>query len=214
MELIGSGRDADVFALDKDRVLRRSREGWEVSREVSVMGYVASFGFPVPRVYEGRGAEMVMQRLYGPTMAAELLGGRLDPGEGGLMLASLHNALHEIPALESGDPSHRVLHLDLHPENVILTPDGPVVIDWRNYADGPAGFDTAVTSVILAQVALTVPAAGELVPAFLAPFLANVSGAPWSYMDGAIQLRRDNPTMLGDEIRALEAVPLFLAELV
>jgi len=30
----------------------------------------------------------------------------------------------------------RIVHLDLHPENVMLTVSGPVVIDWRNATDG------------------------------------------------------------------------------
>ena len=40
-----------------------------------------------------------------------------------------------------------VLHLDMHPMNVIMSPDGPVVIDWTNAAGGPAGFDGALTYV-------------------------------------------------------------------
>ena len=35
----------------------------------------------------------------------------------------------------------RFLHFDLHPLNVILSPDGPVVIDWTNACRGPAGTD-------------------------------------------------------------------------
>ena len=43
-----------------------------------------------------------------------------------------------------------VLHLDLHPMNVVLSPDGPVVIDWTNAAAGPAGFDASITYVVMA----------------------------------------------------------------
>jgi aminoglycoside phosphotransferase (APT) family kinase protein len=45
------------------------------------------------------------------------------------LLARLHAQLHEIEAPpELGDG--RLLHMDFHPGNVILSPDGPVVIDW------------------------------------------------------------------------------------
>ena len=43
-----------------------------------------------------------------------------------------------------------LLHLDLHPENVILTQRGPVVIDWPNAARGPGAADVAHTWVVLA----------------------------------------------------------------
>ena len=43
-----------------------------------------------------------------------------------------------------------MLHLDLHPANVILSPDGPVVIDWTNGARGDAAADLALTWIILA----------------------------------------------------------------
>ncbi|MEV4577344.1 phosphotransferase [Nonomuraea jabiensis] len=59
-----------------------------------------------------------------------------------------------VPALASADPGDRVLHLDLHPDNVMLTPRGPVVIDWCNSQDGPPGFDCAMSAVIFAQAAV------------------------------------------------------------
>ncbi|MBN1094319.1 phosphotransferase [Blastococcus sp. TML/M2B] len=36
-----------------------------------------------------------------------------------------------------------LLHLDLHPDNVLLTADGPVVIDWTNAARGRPEVDVA-----------------------------------------------------------------------
>ena len=43
-----------------------------------------------------------------------------------------------------------VLHLDLHPMNVMLSRSGPVVIDWTNSTGGPAGFDAALSYVEMA----------------------------------------------------------------
>jgi Phosphotransferase enzyme family len=45
--------------------------------------------------------------------------------------------------------------MDLHPDNVILTSDGPVVIDWRNATEDPPALDLAMTALILAQVSLS-----------------------------------------------------------
>src|SRR5207237_8041155 len=44
----------------------------------------------------------------------------------------------------------RVLHLDLHPLNVIMSHDGPVLIDWANTARGSASTDDALTWILLA----------------------------------------------------------------
>ena len=70
------------------------------------------------------------------------------------MLADLHDRLHAIPGPEwlrqvPGDGTSLV-HLDLHPLNVIMHPDrGPVVIDWANASRGDALFDIGVTYVLL-----------------------------------------------------------------
>lgn len=119
------GRDADVYEVDDGRVLRRYRHGGDVAEEVAVMAYVQRHGFPVPRVYEADGADLVMERVDGPTMLRSLLDGDTGPVAGGELLADLHNRLHALAPRRSGDPADRVLHLDLHPDNVILSAAGP-----------------------------------------------------------------------------------------
>lgn len=42
----------------------------------------------------------------------------------------------------------RLLHGDFHPANVLLSPQGPVVIDWTNAHAGEPAFDVALTWVI------------------------------------------------------------------
>jgi aminoglycoside phosphotransferase (APT) family kinase protein len=60
------------------------------------------------------------------------------------------------PAVEAGPagaPSaaaDTLLHLDLHPDNVILSRAGPMVIDWRNTRRGDAAIDVATTWLIMA----------------------------------------------------------------
>jgi aminoglycoside phosphotransferase (APT) family kinase protein len=41
-----------------------------------------------------------------------------------------------------------VVHLDLHPLNVLVTASGPVVIDWTNARAGAPGSDVAVTWLV------------------------------------------------------------------
>lgn len=42
-----------------------------------------------------------------------------------------------------------LLHWDLHPANVIMTGNGPVIIDWEGARRGPAVADVAMTWVII-----------------------------------------------------------------
>jgi aminoglycoside phosphotransferase (APT) family kinase protein len=189
--LLASGRDADVYAIDDDRVLRRYRDGGDVAEEAAVMAYAGQRGVPVPAVYEADGADLVMQRLAGPTLREALLAGETAPIAGAEVLADLHTRLHALPARRSRDPAARILHLDLHPANVILSPRGPMLIDWRNATEGPPDVDVALTALIIAEVAVGshvpefAPAAREL----LAAFLARAGGDPLSQLDRALARR-------------------------
>ncbi|MFX4294704.1 phosphotransferase [Streptomyces bohaiensis] len=161
-ELIGSGRSADVFALDHDWVLRRYRADHDATREASVMAHLAQHGYPVPRVRQLspenrerlRRTDLVLQRLHGLSMRQALRQGEITPAEAGATLADLLSRLHRVPPRSPDSPGDRVLHLDLHPDNVMLTDDGPVVIDWHNTLEGPPGIDWGMSALILAEVAL------------------------------------------------------------
>jgi len=204
--LLASGRDADVFVIDAHQVLRRYRDGGDVTPEATIMVYVAGFGFPTPNVYEASGADLVMERLDGPTMTQALAAGDLDVHAGGALLADLHSRLHALPPRLSADPADRILHLDLHPDNVMLVPRGPVVIDWRNATEGPADLDLALSGLILAEVAvdeeheMAVPA-GVL----LAAFLEHVDGDPRRLLDRAATIRRHNPTLTEREVGLVDS---------
>jgi aminoglycoside phosphotransferase (APT) family kinase protein len=163
--LLAQGRDADVYALDDTRVLRRYRDPSHSNTlmEAKIMEYVASHGYPVPRVYDATDSDMVMDRLDGPTLMQAFEAKPWRLGRYARELAALHDRLGAIPAPDwlpaprtcpdlDGD---RVMHLDLHPLNVILTPDrGPMVIDWTNAATGDPAFDLAYTIVTTATADL------------------------------------------------------------
>jgi hypothetical protein len=42
-----------------------------------------------------------------------------------------------------------LIHFDLHPDNVLVSQQGPVVIDWTNARGGSAAADVAMTWLIL-----------------------------------------------------------------
>ncbi|WP_345010659.1 phosphotransferase [Streptomyces shaanxiensis] len=208
--LLGSGRTADVYEIDEAWVLRRDREGYgDALAKGAVMAHVRQHGYPAPRVRlaDSSRTELVMQRLSGPTMLRALIEGEMDAQEAGGILARLLRQLHGVPAR---GPQGQVLHLDLHPDNVVLTPDGPYVIDWDNASEGDPGLDWGSSAVILAQVAVGDEAIAEPARALLAGLLADPSGLTENGLTEnglaeALRRRAANPTMTRREVELLGA---------
>lgn len=150
--LLAQGRDSDIYEYGPRRVLRRSREGGSMTVEARTMAYLHERGYPVPRVDEvsDDGANLVMERIEGRSMMDEMARRPWSLARYGALLAELHQRLHEIEApawlrTSPGAPGDRVLHLDLHPLNVMVSRAGPVVIDWPNAVRGDPNTDVAVT---------------------------------------------------------------------
>lgn len=195
--LLASGLAADVYALSEEQVLRRYRHGCDASHEVELMRHVAAHGFPVPAVQHLGGPDLLMERLHGPTLLQALAAGEVSLHDGARILADLHRRLHAIAAPTGGV----VVHLDLHPGNVIMSENrGPVLIDWANARGGVAPLDAAATSLILAEVA--VDAGGDYsqaARALLAAFIGVSDDDPLSELDAAIEIRRNDPTLIAGE---------------
>ncbi|HAM01408.1 MAG TPA: serine/threonine protein phosphatase [Acidimicrobiaceae bacterium] len=153
--LLASGRDADIYEVSAGLVLRRSRDGRSLAPEAEVMDHVRRAGFPAPRVddLQDDGAGLVMERVDGPLMGEAVLRQPWRLFEFARLLAELHRSLGSIPAPAGlrplGDDGDSVVHLDLHPYNVIMASHGPVVIDWSSAARGRPETDVAATWVII-----------------------------------------------------------------
>jgi Ser/Thr protein kinase RdoA (MazF antagonist) len=94
----------------------------------------------------------VIERADGPTMLTALGDRPLTLRRQARLLARRHAIVHAVPAPEwlpapFGDEggAQVLLHQDLHPQNVILTAGGPLIIDWEGAARGPAVADVAMT---------------------------------------------------------------------
>jgi aminoglycoside phosphotransferase (APT) family kinase protein len=161
--LIAKGRSADVYEMGPGKVLRRYRDPEHSAvGEASVMSYARQNGIPVPEVFEVEGPDMVLERVEGPTML-KVLSRRPAQTLGMIrVLAELHSVVHSVEAPEGlrtpFGPGRSLLHLDLHPDNVVMAKTGPVVIDWPNAASGPAEADNANTWIVLKTS--TVPGGG------------------------------------------------------
>ena len=202
MRLLAVGRDCDVFDLGDGTVLRRQRDGRSLDGEAAVMAHAAAHGFPCPRVHRADGADLVLDLVPGPTMLDDLMADP-TPERGlaaGAALGELHDRLHSIPGLRSDT----LLHLDLHPMNVILGPDGPVVIDWTNAADGPPGLDVAMTWLILVPF---VALAGDVVTPMIDALLEGPRGdAARAHLAGAAGFRLLDGNVTEEEKAAIQAL--------
>lgn len=211
--LLGSGRTADVYEIDEAWVLRRDREGWsDAAAEAAVMAHVRRHGYPAPAVRPAASrTDLVMERLEGPTMLQAFAAGELDAAAAGALLARLLRELHAVPGRSPRAPGLRVLHLDLHPDNVILTADGPSVIDWGTAEDGDPGLDWGMSAVILAQAAVSAEPYAPAARAMLTALLAEPSALTEEGLAEALRRRAANPTMSGEEVGLLGAAGELIA---
>lgn len=221
-KLIGRGRSADVYDIGGGRVLRRYRDGRPhraVTAEADVMRHARAHGVPVPEVFEVRESEIVMERAAGPAMLEVLAQRPWTVRSVARQLARLHGLVHAVPALdwlpapfgESGG-ADVLLHRDLHPLNVIMTADGPLIIDWEGAARGPAAADVAMTWVVVGFSEAPGPrirtlATRPLQALFVREFLrATAASEPVDkkMLEAAVRLRLTDSHLLPSEKARLE----------
>ncbi len=108
-----------------------------------MMALARANGVPVPVVHEIRSDGLVMELVPGPTLLDEVRGRPWTLAAAVGIVAGLHEQVHAVPL-----DNRRLVHFDLHPENVIVGPDGPVLIDWTNAHAGDPDVDLALTWLI------------------------------------------------------------------
>lgn len=198
--LIGTGRAADVYDIGGGRVLRRYRTDHDSTIEAAAMRVARAAGYPVPEVFDADGRDLVMERLHGKSML-DVLGER--PWRYGAIadwLAELHVRLEDIAGGEPnlpvrGRPAECLVHLDLHPGNVVLTASGPVVIDWSNVGIGPRGADVATTWILLSV------GEADNVPAALRPLVGTIRRRLLRRFLGGVTRPRPEVIRMAGELR-------------
>ncbi|WP_265523021.1 phosphotransferase family protein [Oerskovia flava] len=222
---LATGRASDVYLVGHEQVLRRSRTGADVTREAHVMRYVRAAGFPAPRVDAAEGGDLTMELLRGPTLLQSLAAGETSLVDGAQVLVDLLRALHALPLPPDDDPAtaalgapfagtdsgeHRILHLDLHPANVVLTVDGPALLDWASARPGPPALDTATTALIVAEVAVDDNPYASGAKVLLDALLATTDEDVRPYLDDALAVRRADPGLVPEEVSLLPAARAFV----
>ncbi len=148
--------------LDQERETRftsqkRSTEsrtpGENSIRERDAITILRASKYPAPNmVGELTDGSIILEKPEGSTMLKDLTSRPWRIHKHARTLAQLHRKLGDIEAPLSWAqvcPGSSVLHLDLHPGNVLITTDGPVVVNWHTVARGSTSFDAALTYVML-----------------------------------------------------------------
>jgi aminoglycoside phosphotransferase (APT) family kinase protein len=128
-----------------------------MAMEARTMSFMREKGYPVPAVEElsDDGFDMVMERIEGVTMVEAISKAPWTLRRQAATLADLHRRLHEIEAPDFLPTAPvgmgtQVLHLDLHPLNVMIGPKGAFVIDWPNARRGDPDVDVGLAWVLMA----------------------------------------------------------------
>ena len=221
MKPLASGRDCDVFDAGPGRVLRRAKDGRSMEHEAQVMAWVRDHGVPTPAVYDASGPDIVMERVTGPSMLDAMVRRPFRHRHFAAVLGDLHDRLHAVPvppwlpsagAATASEGKDAVLHFDLHPMNVLLGPDGPVLIDWTNACRGPAAADVAQSWIIMAASDADVlrpiaPLVARLQRRFTAMFLATQDvDAARRQLPAVAEHRKRDRNVRPNEIEAIDAL--------
>jgi len=225
--LMATGATVDVYAVDDSTVVRRYRSGRDAGPEVHLLRHAVAHGFPAPAVLAASGPDLVMERLHGPTLLQALGAEEVSLPDAAAILADLHARLHGIaapagwtstepgtwPLLPAGPV---IVHLDIHPANVILSDvHGPALVDWSNARTGTAELDVALTALILAEVA--VDAGGlysQAARALLVSFLRIIDVDVLVALDDAAVVRSADPSLVPGERDLVPAAAGLVRDLI
>lgn len=209
--LVGAGRAAHVYDQRDGTVLRRYRSDHPTELEGRMMTWLLAQGIPVPAVHSANGRDIVMDNIEGPTMMQSLENRPWLLPSYARKLAALQRQINNLdapdwfPCHDGVTTGAAVVHLDLHPMNVILGPNGPVVIDWTNASLGDASFDAAMTYVLGSTYHATnrVEQFGQR--AFVECFaMSRGRRSIQTALKGAVQYRLLDPHITTDETTMLE----------
>ncbi len=185
--LIGTGRTAEIFAWEEDRVVKlfwpRTRLE-NVNDEMQATRVVYDAGLSVPAVgdlveVDGRPG-ILFERVDGPSMLAHMLSRpwrlpamvrllaelqakthavettELEPRKEGLQVALREYAVLPdwmrdavVERLAQLPEGNAICHGDFHPDNIIMSDRGPVIIDWSDATTCSPMYDVARTWLLV-----------------------------------------------------------------
>ena len=214
--VIAAGRDTEIVDYGPGLVLRRPRVPRSLAAEAEVMRWVVAHGYPCPAAIDLVDDGLVIARVSGVSMLDDLVAHPWRVRAHATLLADLHGWLHRLPVPpglpQPFGPGPTLLHGDLHPGNVLLSPDGPVVIDWTNAGQGPAGADVAVSWLLMAAGQVEASPIERVAVTALRQILVrtflHVAGRDQAAacLAAVLEYRRHDTNLSGDELEAMRRI--------
>jgi aminoglycoside phosphotransferase (APT) family kinase protein len=211
-EQLATGSRSAVFAWGRNAVAKvpfaATPDAW-IHFEALYTAAVHDAGAPAPRfmgieMIDGRAAS-IYERVHGRSMWDHMLEHPAQVATHTRSLAELQAHVFTldrslVAALELLPPTtpSQLCHGDLHPGNVIMASDGPVIIDWFDAARGDHVADIARTSLLMSTRAHGPTGPGHL-PGAQPDMLDR---ARQTYLDAITDLVAPDP----DALRPWEAV--------
>ena len=172
VKLLHEGRDGDALVLEAEKTRAAHRAGVPAPAVHGATTLDGRFGVIFDRVDGDLMLDRIRRRVWMVTAHARLLSeihlrmhrhssrdlpscrerlaAKIEASDS-LDAGTRRAALDRLSRLPDGDA---VLHGDFHPANVILSPDGPVVIDWIDGSRGRPAADVARTLWLLSSATI------------------------------------------------------------
>ena len=105
-------------------------------------------------------------------------------------MISNHIATGVLALIERLAPGTGLCHADFHPGNVIMTADGPRLIDWAGTVRVPAAYDLAICHLLLSELVSEIvddPARPRAVDAAMQSEYARLAGMSLATVAAAVE---------------------------
>ena len=208
--LLAQGSHARVYIVDDQVVVRRLKNYQGTYPNADLLSHLKQLGFPTPTLFEARQDTLIMERLHGPTLLQSLIAQETSLAEAVRIMVQLHEQLHSLqppPSLATNGQPHgtdRILHMDIHPGAIVLTADGPHLVDWEDSRLGPPDLDLAATALIFAMIASEPGELQEGAASMFRKFSRTVGTGYVPYLESAARVRAEERDTSPEELALIQ----------
>ena len=216
--LLTRGRTSSVYLLDDAHVVRRLHDPHGTFRNVDLIAHLSAETFPTAGLVRAQGPDLILERLDGATLLQALDAQDVGIAEGVRILLDLHDKLHAVPVPAPGVAARVIgrgeciVHLDLHPANILMTSKGPYLIDWELAGLGPAGLDLATTALVFAEIVADGDEYSRPAHAMLRHFTEIAGPGFRDHVADAAAERASNTTFDADERELIPRAQVIVVE--
>ncbi|WP_051197111.1 phosphotransferase [Jonesia quinghaiensis] len=198
---------------------------------LGLLDHITEHGYTAPRLIEIVDNTLIMEHIHGPTLFQALVSGETSYADGAEIVDALHRALHDIPLPKNADQfvgkehhhllrgtDHErasnlaIIHLDLHPANIILAADGAYPINWECARIGPPDLDRASTALAIGVVASEVNELQQASREYLHQLHRLFGNGYLRYLDEANAHHKTHPDLTDEDRGHLDTAQLVVRD--